>query len=556
MPAATPVTLDELPRNAFSLEQQARLLASLGHAVIATDAAGTIRFWNTAAEQLYGWTASEVIGRDVTTLTPGPASETDAQAIMLALSRGESWHGVFPVRRKDGTTFLAEVSDAPVFDDQNTLIGIVGISLDLTARRRSEDRARFLADAARALAVLLAPDEVLTKLTEVSIPKFADFSIVYRVAEDGRAHRVASAHVDPSRQSLIDELERRYPVDIETNTPVTRVLREREPLLLQEVHVGEWDAPDERYRQIASAFDICSLITVPLVARGRPQGALVLGMTTPQAGGSGRRFDEDDLNVAESLAHLGALAFDNVMLVRDAEEARSQAEEANRAKSAFLASMSHELRTPLNAIAGYVELLEMGLRGTLNDAQRADLARVRRSQLHLTGLIDDVLNFVRLETGHLPFRIEDVSLESVIQHVEELVRPQLDQKGLRFTRSVGSHDLTVRADAEKVRQILLNLLTNALKFTTSGGEITLTVATKDNVVRLTVRDTGVGIPENMLDAVFEPFVQVGRRSSAPADGVGLGLAISRDLARHMGGDITVASEVGVGSSFTLSLQRA
>jgi PAS domain S-box-containing protein len=555
MPGAAPITLDEVSRSAFSLEQQARLLASLGHAVIATDAAGVIRFWNSAAEQLYGWTASEVIGRDITTVTPGPASADDAKEIMLALGRGESWHGSFLVRRKDGTIFLAEVSDTPVFDDQNTLIGIVGISLDLTARRRSEDRARFLAEAARALAALLAPEDVLAKLTELSIPKFADFSIVYRIAEDGRAHRVASAHVDPERRALIDELERRYPVDVGMNTPVARVLREGESLLHRELHVGQWDAPDEEYRRIASAFGLCSLITVPLVARGRPQGALVLGMTTTQAGGSGRRFEEDDLNVAESLAGLGALAFDNIVLVRDAEKARAQAEEANRAKSAFLASMSHELRTPLNAIAGYVELLEMGLRGPLNEAQRADLARVRRSQLHLTGLIDDVLNFVRLETGHLQFRIDDVPLDSVIQHVEELVRPQLDQKGLRFTRA-GGHDLTVRADAEKVRQILANLLTNALKFTKSGGEIALAVAADDTLVRLTVRDTGAGIPEDMLEAIFEPFVQVGRRPSAPAEGVGLGLAISRDLARHMGGDITVESKVGVGSSFTLSLVRA
>ena len=554
MALAVPGALDESSRSAFSLEQQARLLASLGHAVIATDAAGVIRLWNHSAEQLYGWTAAEVVGRDITTVTP--VSEVDAQEIMLALSRGESWHGTFPVRRKDGTSFLAEVTDAPVFDDQNTLIGIVGVSVDLTARRRGEDRARFLADAARALAVPLAPDEVLAKLTQVSIPKFADFSIVYRIADDGKVHRVASAHVDPSRQALIDELERRYPVDVETNTPVTRVLRERTSLLRREVDFGEWDAPDEGYRQIASAFGLCSLITVPLVARGRPQGALVLGMTTPHAGGSGRRFDQDDLNVAESLAGLGALALDNVALVRDADRARSQAEEANRAKSAFLASMSHELRTPLNAIAGYVELLEMGLRGPLNDAQRADLARVRRSQLHLTGLIDDVLNFVRLETGHLAFNVDDISLDNVIQHVEELVRPQLDQKCLRFTRSGGDHDLTVRADAEKLRQILLNLLTNAVKYTGAGGQIVLLVAAENDVVRLTVRDTGVGIPENMLDAVFEPFVQVGRTSNAPADGVGLGLAISRDLARHMGGDISVESEVGVGSSFTLKLMRA
>jgi len=553
---AAPLTLDDESRKAFPLEQQARFLASLGHAVIATDAAGTIRFWNHAAEQMYGWPTSEVVGRDITTVTPGPESEQQAQEIMMALGRGESWHGSFPVRRKDGTKFVAEVTDTPVFDDHNTLIGIVGVSVDLTARLRNEDRARFLADAARSLAGPLEPNTVLAKLSELSIPEFADFSIVYRTGADGMAHRVASSHVDPTRQRLIDQLEQRYPVDIESNTPVTHVLRSCESLLRSEVHLDQWDAPDDGYREISRALGLCSLIVVPLVARGRPQGALVLAMAAPDAGGSGRRFEKDDLNVAESLAGLGALAIDNVMLIRDAESARAEAEQANRAKSAFLASMSHELRTPLNAIAGYVELLEMGLRGPLTDAQRVDLARVRRSQQHLTGLIDDVLNFVRLETGHLQFRIEDIPLDSVIQHVEELVRPQLDQKGLHLTRSGGGDGLTVRADAEKVRQILLNLLTNALKFTPSSGEISLAVAADGNVVRVTVRDTGTGIPPDMLEAVFEPFVQVGRRSSAPAEGVGLGLAISRDLARHMGGDISVQSQLGAGSSFTLTLVRA
>ena len=538
-------------QSVVSLEHQARLLASLGNAVIATDASGTIRFWNRAAEQLYGWTAEEVMGRDITAVTP--TSEHDARAIMESLARGESWHGAFSVRRKDGTTFLADVTDTPVFDDQNTLIGIVGVSSDVSARHRSELRARFLAGAARALAAPLTADEVLAKLSAVSIPAFADLSIVYRIADDGRIHRVASSHVDPARQRLLEELERGYPVDVNSNAPVPLVFRTHEPLMLRDVSSTDWDAPDEGYGRLAAGLDVCSLIAVPLVARGRAQGALVLAMAHNAAGGSGRRFEKDDLIAAESLAGLSALALDNVMLLRVAERARAEAEEANRAKSAFLASMSHELRTPLNAIAGYVELLEMGLRGPVSEAQRVDLGRIRRSQQHLTSLIDNVLNFVRLETGHLPFRIEDVPLESTLQRVEELVVPLLERKGLRFVRCPAPESVTVRADAEKLRQILLNLLTNAMKFTAVGGRVALTVAAEKESVRVSVHDTGVGIPPEMLAAIFEPFVQVGGRSSSPAEGVGLGLAISRDLARRMGGEIEVESEVGVGSTFTLRL---
>lgn len=542
--------------SAFSLEQQARLLASLGQAVIATDAIGTIRFWNAAAEQLYGWTAAEVIGRNITTVTPGATSEEEAREIMGALGRGESWHGAFSVRRKDGTTFLADVTDTPVFDDQNTLIGVVGVSSDLSARHRAELRARFVAGAARALAAPLEPSEVLTKLSEVSIPAFADLSIVYRLGDDDRIHRVASSHVDPARQHLIDELERSHPVDVDSNAPVPRAFRAREPLLWRDPVQNEWNLADDGYARLVAALDVCSLITVPLIARGRPQGALVLAMTRNAAGGSGRRFENEDLAAAESLASLAALALDNVMLLRVADQARAQAEEANRAKSAFLASMSHELRTPLNAIGGYIELLEMGLRGPVTDAQRVDLGRIRRSQQHLTSLIDNVLNFVRLETGHLPFQIETVSLESTIQRVAELVLPQLERKGLRFVQSTATEPVSVRADAEKLRQILINLLTNAVKYTAPGGEITLSIMVESEVVRVAVRDTGIGIPAEMLDHVFEPFVQLGQLSTIPGEGVGLGLAISRDFARHMGGDIAVSSEVGVGSTFTVRLLRA
>jgi len=539
----------------FSVEQHAQLLASLGHAVIATDERGLIRFWNRAAEELYGWTADEVMGRDVTSVTPGPASEHEAQAIMQTLLRGESWRGAFEVRRKDGTTFLADVTDTPVFDEQKNLIGIVGVSLDLSAQRRAEERARFLADAARVLALPLELHETLTQLAQLSVPVFGDLSVVYRVGDDGMAHRVASAHVDPARRHLIEDLERDYPVSVDGSAPVPHVLRSHQPLFLPEVHVRDLDVPDERYREIAKALDVCSLVVVPLLARGRVRGALVLATVSTRAGGSGRRFVEDDARIAESLGTLGALALDNVLLLRDAERARGQAEEANRAKSAFLAAMSHELRTPLNAIGGYVELLEMELRGPVTDAQRVDLARIRRSQQHLTGLIDNVLNFVRAETGHLQFRIENVSLASVFRDVEDLVLPQLRTKGLRFSREHVDDALKVRADSERLRQILVNLLTNALKYTPAGGEIALSVSDRRDAVLVRVRDSGIGIPADMLEAVFEPFVQVGQPSTAVSEGIGLGLAISRDFARRMGGDISVESETGVGSTFTVRLTK-
>jgi signal transduction histidine kinase len=242
--------------------------------------------------------------------------------------------------------------------------------------------------------------------------------------------------------------------------------------------------------------------------------------------------------------------------IADAEQARAEAERASRAKSDFLAVMSHELRTPLNAIGGYAQLLELGVHGPINDAQRDALARLGRSQSHLLRLITDVLNFAKLDAGQVQYSMSDVLLEDALAGIEPLVAPQVRAKGLTCTREACDEPgLSARADSDKLQQVVLNVLTNAIKFTPSGGTITIRCDATQERVYIRVRDTGVGIPAERLASVFEPFVQGDRKLNSPHDGVGLGLAISRDLARGMGGDLTAESEVGKGSVFTLSLPR-
>ena len=537
------------------LERPARLLDAVGHAVIATDLAGAVQYWNHAAERLYGWTADEVMGRDITALTCAPLSEADGRAIMQRLVRGESWTGRFRVRRKDGTEFIAEVTDTPIADADGRLVGIVGTSSDATERHRAEERTRFLADAGRALAAPVDLDEVLHALAALPVPAFADYTMVYRVGDDGLAHRVARRHVSAAHQVTLDDLERAYPLRTDADLPAARVLRTHEAMWLAEMPRTSWRSGglDDRYLEIVDRLSPCSGLVVPLVARGRALGALVLAMSDRSAGGSDRRYQQEDLRMAMSLADVAALAMDNVLLLGEAKRARAVAEEANRSKSAFLAAMSHELRTPLNAIGGYVELIEMGLRGPVTEQQRQDLARVQRSQQHLLGLINDVLNFVRLDTGHTRYHIERVAVGSTLQFVEELVLPQIRAKALRYDRPAVDSELAMRADPERLRQILVNLLTNATKYTDAGGAIEVACSSRDGRVSVRVRDTGAGIPADRLDDIFEPFVQIGRRLHQPMDGVGLGLAISRDLARKMGGDVTVESTEGKGSVFTLTL---
>jgi PAS domain S-box-containing protein len=243
-------------------------------------------------------------------------------------------------------------------------------------------------------------------------------------------------------------------------------------------------------------------------------------------------------------------------LVESERAARREAEEANAAKSQFLATMSHELRTPLNAIAGYSELLKLELRGPITPEQRNDLERIDRSQRHLLSLINDVLNFARIEAGHVPVESTPMGLAEVMDSLRGFVEPQLRQKGLTFTMPGDLPEIEASGDPDKVRQILINLLSNAIKFTSRGGSIDLRCHADEKMIYLCVEDTGMGIPQNKLEAVFEPFVQVNRDYASRHEGTGLGLSISRDLARRMGGDLTVESTLGKGSKFVLSLPRA
>jgi signal transduction histidine kinase len=240
----------------------------------------------------------------------------------------------------------------------------------------------------------------------------------------------------------------------------------------------------------------------------------------------------------------------------EAEAARVEAEIANRAKADFLASMSHELRTPLNAIGGYVDLVEMGIHGPVTDAQRTALSRVKASQEHLLALINDVLAFAKVEAGQIELDVRPLVACDLLAGVEPLVAPLADAKGVALSVHGCDPSLRVEGDEERVRQILLNLVGNAIKFTPPGGWVVLTCERASRWVEIRVRDSGPGIPEEKQQAIFDPFIQVDRRLSNPGGGVGLGLAISRDLARAMDGELKVESVEGEGSTFTLRLPAA
>jgi signal transduction histidine kinase len=335
--------------------------------------------------------------------------------------------------------------------------------------------------------------------------------------------------------------------------PTGLALHDPEPVVVQDLRSDARFAP----HSLLHEHGVVSSISVIVHGRDGPFGVLGAHSREPRA------FTRDDVHFQQSMANVlaGALERDRVNRERDgllaaAAKAQAEAEAASRVKSEFLGMMSHELRTPLNAIGGYAALLEEGIRGPISEDQKRDLARIRRSQRYLLGVIDNVLSFLKLGSGRVRYDIDEVAIEAILTSVEEVIRPLIEGKGLRYQRQSTADDERVSADREKLQQILLNLLSNAVKFTDSGGLVELDAAVDGSTVRIDVRDTGCGIPRDRLQSVFEPFTQIDSTRTRAVQGTGLGLTISREFARGMGGELIVDSEMGKGSVFSVALPRS
>jgi signal transduction histidine kinase len=240
------------------------------------------------------------------------------------------------------------------------------------------------------------------------------------------------------------------------------------------------------------------------------------------------------------------------MLRAEAEAARAEAESANNSKTDFLAVMSHELRTPLTAIMGYEELLSDGITGPVTELQRQQLGRINASARHLLGLIDEILTFARVDIGRERVRYESMSVNHTLGDAAALVEPMAAAKDIDFIVELLEEDQAIQTDGTKLRQMLVNLLSNGIKFT-DKGEVRVSCSVASSVMEIRIADTGVGISADNIEDVFEPFWQAEQTATRKTGGTGLGLSVTRKLARLLGGDVTVASRVGSGSTFLLTL---
>ena len=525
------------------------ILESIGDPFVVHDAEWRFRYVNPAAAALFARSgnggAEGMLGRVVWEAYP----DLVGTAIEREMRRAGDEH--VPV------TFTEFHAASGVWSEMRCYPmpggGLATLWKDVTEQKRAEEARHYLVRATEILAGSLDRDETVRQLAQLLVPRLADWCSVHLLDDDGSLRQVAVAHVEPAKAAWAVELNERYPADPASRTGAHEVVRTGQPQLLADIPDALLVAAavDAEHLRILREIGFASALIVPLIARGQVIGAMSLVSTE-----SGRRYGTSELALAQEVATRAALAIDNAALYGAALHARAEAEAANRAKSDFLATMSHELRTPLNAIGGYSQLIEMGVHGPVTEEQLEALRRVQRSQQHLLALINDVLNFAKLEAGRVTYEIRPVPVQGLLAGLEALVAPQLAVKSLRFDCRECDATLAVAADADKVQQILLNLLSNAIKFTPPDGEIRVEAIREGASVRFAVSDTGVGMPADRLESVFEPFVQLGRGAAIGRDGTGLGLSISRDLARAMGGDLSAVSTLGAGSTFMLTLPAA
>ena len=429
---------------------------------------------------------------------------------------------------------------------------------------RTAREATFLAEASRLLANSLDYETTLSTVAGLALPELGAWCIVDVAEESGDIRRLAIVHPDPDRQQLARELKDGWPPSRKDRLGVPVVARtlEAEIILHVDDELLEDVARNERNLEILKQLGIGSLMSVPLAARGDCLGAITF---VGQRGD--RAFQDDDLALATDLANRAAIAIDNARLYRESRRSREAAEMASRAKSQFLGVMSHELRTPINAILGYSQLLDMGVKGPLDDEQRRLLSRIEASGRHLLELVTRVLDVSRAEAGELTVDNHPTLVHDVIESTLQIVSPQTPDNVTVSTACDGQGELRFLGDGIRVRQILVHLVSNAFRFNEKeGGTVTIRCSRVEDLprtgaplgagpwVRIDVADDGIGIPEDRLQAIFEPFVQADQAPfTRHNDGSGLGLAIGRYLARLMGGDLTVTSQLGDGSTFSLWL---
>jgi len=498
--------------------------------------------WSAELEAIHGLAPGTFGGtlddvrRDV---YPADAARLETAIAAAVAARETEYHIEYRIQRSDGALRWLAAAGRVLVGGNGSAARMVGICRDVTERKRAEEVSDVLGDVNRILATTLDPDEALQQLAGRVVPTFADYCVTYG-ADEGLIQPLGFAHRDPARKALVEALAHGVPVSAEDRHGPGMVIGRGEPCLTTQL------APPSVEAQVGGAFqeDIQmtleprSVMIVPLNARGRTLGAIAFAATDD----SGRRYGEEDLKIAMDLAARAALLVDNARLY---VEARS----AIKARDEMIAFVSHDLRDPLQSIAAGAAALRLERRRAENTENIESIA-LACTQMRL--LVQDLLDMSLIDAGRLPMQRDGVDLGDLMREAETLFHPQAESRSVRLERVLAADLPPVLIDRHRILQVLSNLIGNALKFVPARGVITIGAERQDDVVRVWVRDTGVGIAAADLPRVFERFWGTDRRAGG---GAGLGLAVARGIVEAHGGRIGVDSRPGDGSTFHFTVLR-
>src|SRR3954463_16262146 len=463
-------------------------------------------------------------------------------AIPLVMDQGADGSVVFYFRRR--RTFSHDEIEIARALGHLSAAALRTADLHMEQLRR-EQQALFLARAAATLGSSLDYHGTLTAVAQLAVPHIADWCAVDVINPSGEVEQLALAHVDPDRVALARAVTEKYPPDPNSPSGVQQVMRSGEPYLLPHLtdEMIVQGARSAQHGDDVRALRITSLMVVPLRTRLGVAGAM-----TFVSAESGRHFTRDDLRFAETVADRAAVAIENA-------KAFEEARRANQLKDDFLATLSHELRTPLNAILGYARMLRTG--AIPEQGQPRALEVIERNSGMLAQIVDDILDVSRIISGKFKLNVGPVAVRQLVGDALSTVAPAAERKGVRIVTAIEPAVDTVHADPDRLQQVLWNLLTNAVKFTPTGGSVEVSGARMPEGVEIVGKDTGRGIPPEFLPHLFERFRQADSRSVREHGGLGLGLSIARSIVELHGGTIYARSDgEGRGAAFHVRLPDA